>query len=42
VLGDKFTKAAVIASDLKQYRVVHLATHAFLPPDLPALRSLRC
>ena len=37
VLGDKFTKATVAATDLKHYRVVHLATHAFLPTELRCL-----
>jgi CHAT domain-containing protein len=37
VLGDKFTKATVAATDLKRYRVVHLATHAFLPTELRCL-----
>ena len=37
VLGDKFTKATVNGTDLKRYRVVHLATHAFLPTELRCL-----
>jgi len=37
VLGDKFTKATVTGTDLKRYRVVHLATHAFLPTELRCL-----
>jgi CHAT domain-containing protein len=37
VLGEKFTKAALSDTDLKQYRVVHLATHAFLPTELRCL-----
>ncbi len=37
VLGDKFTKATLNSTDLKRYRVVHLATHAFLPTELRCL-----
>jgi CHAT domain-containing protein len=34
VLGAAFTKARLIKEDLTQYRVIHLATHAFLPTEL--------
>jgi CHAT domain-containing protein len=34
VLGVNFNKAALRSFDLKQYRVVHFATHAFLPTEL--------
>jgi CHAT domain-containing protein len=34
VLGAAFTKARLTTSDLSQYRVIHLATHAFLPTEL--------
>jgi len=37
VLSDKFTKATLEGTDLKRYRVVHLATHAFLPTELRCL-----
>jgi CHAT domain-containing protein len=37
VLGERFTKAALESIDLKRYRVVHLATHAFLPTELRCL-----
>jgi CHAT domain-containing protein len=37
VLGDKFNKATLTNTDLKRYRVVHLATHAFLPTELRCL-----
>lgn len=37
VLGERFTKAALESTDLKRYRVVHLATHAFLPSELRCL-----
>jgi CHAT domain-containing protein len=37
VLGEHFTKSALEHTDLKQYRVVHLATHAFLPSELRCL-----
>jgi CHAT domain-containing protein len=37
VLGDKFNKATINGTDLKRYRVVHLATHAFLPTELRCL-----
>lgn len=34
VLGADFTKARLLETNLTQYRVVHLATHAFLPTEL--------
>ncbi len=34
VLGADFTKAKLEAMDLTRYRIVHLATHAFLPTEL--------
>jgi CHAT domain-containing protein len=34
VLGADFTRARLAAMDLTRYRVVHLATHAFLPTEL--------
>jgi CHAT domain-containing protein len=34
VLGAAFTKARLTKTDLTQYRVIHLATHAFLPTEL--------
>jgi CHAT domain-containing protein len=34
LLGAAFTAAAVEKADLKQYRVLHFATHALLPTDL--------
>lgn len=34
VLGDEFTKAHLARMDLTQFRIVHLATHAFLPTEL--------
>jgi CHAT domain-containing protein len=37
LLGDKFTKSALLGADLKHYRVVHLATHGFLPTELRCL-----
>jgi CHAT domain-containing protein len=37
VLGERFTKAALESTDLRHYRVVHLATHAFLPTELRCL-----
>ncbi len=37
VLGDAFTKKRLAAPDLGQYRIVLLATHAFLPTN-----TLRC
>ena len=37
VLGEAFTKQRLAAPDLGQYRIVLLATHAFLPAD-----TLRC
>jgi CHAT domain-containing protein len=37
VLGERFTKATLEGTDLKRYRVIHLATHAFLPTELRCL-----
>jgi CHAT domain-containing protein len=37
VLGDDFTKAKLERTNLKKFRVVHLATHAFLPSELHCL-----
>jgi len=37
VLGAAFTKARLTTTDLTQYQVIHLATHAFLPTDLHCL-----
>lgn len=34
VLGPGFTKAKLTKTGLTQYRVIHLATHAFLPTEL--------
>ena len=34
LLGSAFTAAAVSKADLKQYRILHFATHALLPTDL--------
>ncbi len=34
VLGAGFTKAALTGTDLTQFRIVHLATHALLPSEL--------
>jgi CHAT domain-containing protein len=34
VLGADFTKARLSSMDLTRFRIVHLATHAFLPTDL--------
>jgi CHAT domain-containing protein len=34
ILGAEFTKSALLHGHLDQYRVVHLATHAFLPTEL--------
>jgi len=34
VLGADFTRAHLTSMDLTRYRVVHLATHAFLPSEL--------
>jgi CHAT domain-containing protein len=34
VLGANFTKAGLEAMDLSQYRILHFATHAFLPTEL--------
>jgi CHAT domain-containing protein len=34
VLGAAFTKERIKSTDLKQFRVVHFATHALLPTDL--------
>src|SRR6185437_6334453 len=33
-LGDRFTRDAVEKIDFRQYRIVHFATHAFLPTEL--------
>ena len=33
-LGARFTRQAVLSTDLKDYRVVHFATHGLLPSDL--------
>ncbi len=37
ILGDKFTADAVRRMSLKNYRIVHFATHALLPTDLKCL-----
>lgn len=34
LLGPAFTRAAVEKIDFRQYRVIHFATHAFLPSEL--------
>jgi CHAT domain-containing protein len=34
VLGDQFTKARLLGTDLRRFRIVHLATHGLLPTDL--------
>ncbi|MBV8652457.1 MAG: CHAT domain-containing protein, partial [Alphaproteobacteria bacterium] len=34
LLGAQFVRAAIEKIDFRQYRVVHLATHAFLPTEL--------
>jgi CHAT domain-containing protein len=34
ILGAKFTKAALLHAGLDRYRILHLATHAFLPTEL--------
>jgi CHAT domain-containing protein len=34
VLGGDFTRAHIASMDLTRYRIVHLATHAFLPSEL--------
>src|SRR5260221_11176401 len=39
VLGDAFTKARLASPDLAQYRIVLLATHAFLPDTLRCLNE---
>jgi CHAT domain-containing protein len=35
LLGDAFTVPNVESADLKDYRILHFATHALLPTDLP-------
>jgi CHAT domain-containing protein len=37
ILGDKFTADAVRHMSLKNYRIIHFATHALLPTDLKCL-----
>jgi CHAT domain-containing protein len=37
VLGPAFTADRLLATDLRQYRVVHFATHGVLPSDLSCL-----
>lgn len=37
VLGAAFTASRLLATDLRQYRVVHFATHGVLPSDLSCL-----
>jgi CHAT domain-containing protein len=37
ILGDAFTANAVLHMPLKNYRVIHFATHALLPTDLKCL-----
>jgi CHAT domain-containing protein len=39
VLGPAFTKARLAALPLRQYRIVHLATHALLPAELGKCQS---
>lgn len=39
VLGEAFTKARLASPDLAQYRIVLLATHAFLPDTLRCLNE---
>ncbi|MBV9017427.1 MAG: CHAT domain-containing protein [Alphaproteobacteria bacterium] len=39
VLGEAFTKARIASPDLAQYRIVLLATHAFLPDTLRCLNE---
>jgi CHAT domain-containing protein len=34
ILAEGFTKKKLLALDLKRYRIVHLATHGFLPTEL--------